>query len=819
MARPPRRPAFFDDVGADEDLLSALTWAGGQGGLDDDGTYAAAPTVDSCARFLARLDDTALTAVLAARPDSCRPPTPCGFARLAQRLCGAASLAEAMESCDRDEVRLLQALAARDGTSTVADLVLVTGSDESLVAATLDRLTRRALVWPEGPSITAPSALVAHWTGHLTGRSAHRIARGVRADELRVAVDALGIRSTGLRKPELEAAYGAAFAELAALRDHVAELGPEAITTAAMLGAGATSMYVDYHLRATFEAGCAQLTHAGLAVRLDRFRVEVPREVAVAGWLAGIDLALTGAPEIAVATDVPGTGADEAQSLLAIVTALLDEAGARAVAALKSGGVGAKERSRLAGLLATDAGTVALCVDLASATGLLARTDHGYGPSDHYRGWRDAEPAAQWASLALAWLQFEHASTRRRLGEGKEVAPPLPLDAGVRGLRRSLLQAGRGPDGGLRDLVGVVAALPWLHPLQHGDPGEQVAQVAATLVESGLLGLTHAGALSTLGTSLLDALAAADPLTELIARSGVHLAAEACTLILQSDLTALVTGRADSELAELLITAATNEARGNAELWRFSPAGVRNALDHGWEADRILAVLQTRTDREVPQPLSYLVHDVARRHGNLQIHPGACVLTGDEALVAEVAVTRALRALHLRVIAPTVLVSLSHPDTVLETLRRAGLFPVRTDADGIVQLDARPDGATPAWGEVPGSSCLSPRSAGVTATPAELFADLRADPEGRSALSRRTPQRSAIAQQVRHLTADEIDLLTHAIEAAAPVRIGYHDRTGSHTVRVIIPAAHYGRWITAWCQLRNAEREFTLANISSASPA
>ncbi len=49
--------------------------------------------------------------------------------------------------------------------------------------------------------------------------------------------------------------------------------------------------------------------------------------------------------------------------------------------------------------------------------------------------------------------------------------------------------------------------------------------------------------------------------------------------------------------------------------------------------------------------------------------------------------------------------------------------------------------------------------------------------------------------------------------------ITYRDANGTRTVRKIQPQQLYGKWIDAWCHLRNAQREFSVANIESVSPA
>ena len=85
----------------------------------------------------------------------------------------------------------------------------------------------------------------------------------------------------------------------------------------------------------------------------------------------------------------------------------------------------------------------------------------------------------------------------------------------------------------------------------------------------------------------------------------------------------------------------------------------------------------------LPQPLEYLVTDVARRHGTLRARSVGCVLRADDpALLAEIAATKALATLRLSLLAPTVLASTLPLDRTLAALRAAGYAPVGEADDG-----------------------------------------------------------------------------------------------------------------------------------------
>ncbi len=65
----------------------------------------------------------------------------------------------------------------------------------------------------------------------------------------------------------------------------------------------------------------------------------------------------------------------------------------------------------------------------------------------------------------------------------------------------------------------------------------------------------------------------------------------------------------------------------------------------------------------------------------------------------------------------------------------------------------------------------------------------------------------------------ELTLLADAVENHRDVVIAYRDNNGTRTVRRIQPNQLYGKWLDSWCHLRDAQRDFSVANIESVGPA
>ena len=93
----------------------------------------------------------------------------------------------------------------------------------------------------------------------------------------------------------------------------------------------------------------------------------------------------------------------------------------------------------------------------------------------------------------------------------------------------------------------------------------------------------------------------------------------------------------------------------------------------------------------MPQPLTYLIDDVARRHGLLRVGSASSYLRCDDpAVLDELMAGRAGATLRLRRLAPTVVVTPTAPDVLLDRLRELGLAPAAEGGDGSVVV-SRPD--------------------------------------------------------------------------------------------------------------------------------
>ncbi|WP_219417802.1 helicase-associated domain-containing protein [Pseudonocardia nigra] len=753
----------------------------------------------SFAQYLGRLDAGRLTALLQHRPDVLVEPVPRTVEELAFRLNGVESLLHAMRVMNRDEVAVAR-LIAMLGEADLATLASRLRAPEAEVRQVVDGLCGRGLAWALDARLGLPERLAEHFAAGLAHfRPLAHIARQSRVHDLKTAVEGLGGDPSGLRKPELVELLDALVRDPVRVAAALTDLPPPARHHLEQL-CRADGMYF-FGGMGGGAGPLAVLARSGLMVAGQYGRAELPREVAV-HLLLGDGHTLTGRPQVPPSADAPDDGRAGAEAAVLALTTLLDETRSRPLPALKKGGVGARERKRLGTRLAmTDP---ALWIDLADATGLLTAAPEGYRATAGYDGWREAEPALRWARVALAWFGLDLAPTSRETDDG-EVPPPLPLESAAGMLRRALLRAAA--EG--RSVRAAGEQVDWFCPLHQYDEVGRARKVGAAVQEAALLGVIVGDRLSALGEHLVAVAGRPDAVEELARRCADLLPEARGLLVLQSDLTAVVSGQPSAAAARLLAATATPENRGTATTWRFTPESVRAALDAGWTADELLSGLAAISGQPLPQPLDYLITDVARRHGSVRVRGSRSCIVGTEPEITEILHTRSLRTLHLSRLAPTVLTSPFELDDVLARLRAAGFAPMAEDADGVAIVPERTSEAPPAVHE------LRPRARARLAAP-DLAARLLA--AGSAPPVQASPSHAELANLAPRLDAAEVALLAHALDGGHDVRIIYRNKEGNRTVRDIQPRQLYGRWLNSWCHLRSGEREFAVAGIEAVGP-
>lgn len=606
------------------------------------------PLVD----WLRAQDDATLAALLALRPDLAVPP-PTDLTVLATRAAIRASVVRACDDLDTVTLAVLEALVVAEADAEpveVAEVRRLLGPDvpAEATAAALDRLRERVLAWGPDDAIS--------------------IVEAVR--------EAVPRYPGGLGRPAAGLVGSTALPRLLAEADDEERRVLRALAAGPPIGRS----------RGDPSGPVGRLLAKGLLVRVDAETVELPRQAGLAlrGDRPLGPISVTPPdmhPRDRGADVVDGTAADAALRVLRQVEALIAAWGRTPPPVLRSGGLGVRELRRVAKEIDADETTAALVVELAVAADLVGT---GEGPNQEWVPttaadvWAAGGPETRWSLLARTWLDLPRLPGL--VGRRDEAGRPIPplSDAVRRPLagrdrRRVLAGLAELPPGTAAGSPAALAdVLAWWAPRRGGRLRDEV--VTWTLAEATTLGVVALDALSGPGRALLD-----HP-DSIVAALRAALPAPVEHVLLQADLTAVAPGRLEPELARELGQLADIESAGGATVYRFTESSVRRALDAGRSAADVHELLARRSATPVPQALTYLVDDVARRHGRLRGGTAASfVRSDDDVLLAEVLAHRDAPTLELRRIAPTVLVSPLPLAELLDGLRAAGFSPAAED--------------------------------------------------------------------------------------------------------------------------------------------
>jgi Helicase conserved C-terminal domain len=732
--------------------------------------------------WLADLPDERLIRLLELRPDLTQPP-PGTIAALAARATSRQSVKAATDELDFLRLALLDGLLVLHADTTAVPLtklieLIGERAGEDTVTAAVDDLRQRALVW--GGSALRVAAECAAGMPWYPGQA---IVEGTdhTAEEIAARLDGLDTAQRELLARLLEGS------PMGRTRDAAPGTPPD--------------------------RPVQRLLSAGLLRQVDDETVILPRLVGqvLRGEVPGPVELTPPDPVVSTTTaaDVDAVAAGAAIDLLREVEVVLETLSATPVPELRSGGLGVRDVKRLTKITGIDEHRLGLIVEVVSAAGLIAagmpepEPPDGAGPywaptvaADRFI---ESPAAARWQLLASTWLDLpgRPGLIGTRGPDGKPYAAlsdslystAAPLDRRLLLAVLADLPAGAG--------VGTAEAskaMIWRRP--RWAVRLQPEPVSDLLEEAHALGVVGRGAISTPARSLL----AGEPAEDVVAAMAKVLPRPIDHFLLQADLTVIVPGPLERDLAEQLAAVATVESAGAAMVYRVTEASIRRALDTGRTASELHTLFQRHSKTPVPQGLTYLIDDVARRHGQLRVGIAASfVRCEDAALLAQAVAAPAAQQLEMRLLAPTVAVSQAPIAEVLAALRGAGLAPAAEDSTGTI-VDIRARGArvpTP-----PRRRVYRTAPSPTAQTLGAIVAVLRKVARTPSGMLRLDP---AVA----------ITQLQDAAISQTSVVIGYVDPAGVATQRVVAPINVRGGQLTAYDPATGRVREFAIHRITS----
>ncbi|MFI6828465.1 helicase-associated domain-containing protein [Kribbella sp. NPDC050241] len=745
------------------------------------------------AEALRTWDDAALGLLLQRRPDLAMP-IPADTGQLAARATTNASAARAINRLDEFGVDLLESLSALPEPVDLAALATGVAQPVEVVQPRVDELLKLALVWGSEDDLRP----------------------------IRAVHELLGPTPAGLG-PVTTRHFGD-------LDQLIEDAGPDAREVLAKLTWGPPTGSVEKAERpvtiASARTPVERLLARGLVVPKDANTVVLPRQIGL-HLRGGRVLASTrptpppldGKTVSASIADRAAAGA--ALDLVRQVDRALEQLGTEPPPVLRTGGIGVRELRSLAGKIGAEEQTTAAVLEFAYAAGLVAAAEIGTSefwlPTSAYDDWLDLDLAHRWAQLVSAWFSGMRAIGligRRDSGGATAAARERLINALAPDLERLLapevrvltVQALSKADAGTAPAPeSVVTWVAWHRPRRGGQFRDDL--VEWTITEAALLGLTGLGALAQHARPLLDAEPTVDDLAEAISPLVPEPVSE---VLLQADLTAVAPGPLVRVVQDELSAMADVESHGGAAVYRFSEASVRRAFDLGRTADQLHKWLAEHSRTPVPQPLTYLIDDVARRHGVLRLGTASTYLRCDDENVLTQLLSSNLPGLRFRRLAPTVVVSPSPPDMVLSRLREAGLAPLAETFDGVVHVTS---GGTRRGDTPRRRSSRDFADSAVDLTDEQVKAVIEKVRAGDRIAAERPADEGLIEATA---PAETIAVLTNAAESHTRTWISYVDHNGTASERIVEPVRVADGWLTAYEDTTDHPRTYALHRISTA---
>jgi len=722
--------------------------------------------------YLRSVDDAALLDLFTARPDLVTPVPP-DIASLAVRACSAPSLARAIDSLNQWQFQVLEVAACLNEPFLEKSVITLTDKEAK---SALEHLVKIGLVYPSDDGMRLPTQL---------------------RDVIGTEPAGLGPASMAkLKLSELDDAPADAKKVLERL-----EWGPPRGSVGDIKNPG---------------PGVTWLLEKKFLVPLDQRTVILPREVAIA--LRGGKIhkerfikqpSLTGAKRIEQQVNLAAIA--NVSTVLRWVEELLNFWADEPADALRAGGLGVRDLKIVATHLGVDESCTAFVAELAYLASLISiDADDRILPSNKFDIWLMQTPADRWQMLASQWLITSRVSGLVGRAEAKNVAALGPeLDrvnaARVRALTLELLRENQGIAPEWNSFKDV---LSWRAPVRRNSSlQDELAEW--TLREAEWLGITGQGALSKFGAQFLDG----DDLSSI----NEDLPKTVDHILIQSDNTAIAPGPLEHEISQALAMMAEIESRGGATVYRFTESTIRRALDHGKTGDEIKTFLVKTSKTPMPQPLEYLIADVAKKHGKLRVgNTSSFIRCEDTALISQIMNDKKLEILALRRIAPEVVICDMDATDAMRVLRECGYLPAGESANGMILTGPKSNRSL--------TKPRPPRVIGEVETPdtETLKTAIRALRTGEKSTYRQTRLRQVASQalgQLPRTTANEtMEILNQFIIEEKTLSIGYADNNGGVTHRIIDPIRISAGALIARDHATGEVQSFRIPRITGVAP-
>jgi hypothetical protein len=704
----------------------------------------------------ARADD-ALASIFKLRPDLVSP-VPNDFSALAARATSTPSLVRALDSINMWHYQIIEAACALPEPFKKSEIVAVT-SEETAFA--LDHLWQMGLLYKEGNNYRTPTNL-----------------------KMLIGDEPAGLGPIAVKKFDFS------------ILKEIPKASEEVL---AKLTWGPPRGQIGNIKKPGNAIGW--LLDNGVLVALDSNTVALPRDVAIKlrGGKIHKDM-VSKAPNLigkeVVQKQIDLAAIANISTILRWCEELLHNLSDEPPTALRTGGLGVRDLKKIAEHLGIDETCAGFVAELCYLGGLLViDSDDQILPTSAFDIWLTKSAEERWYSLVVLWLDTSRVSGLIGKNSDKNVAPLGPeLDrAGASLIRRSTLKVLNDNPQLTPDVKSLQEIVKWINPQRANND-----YVEWTLREAEWLGITGQGALSTFGSNLLNEKEVLE-IESALPKPVDH-------ILIQADNSAVAPGPLTPELASEMGTIADIESRGGATVYRFSDSSIRRGLDHGKTGDQIKTFLSKISKTPMPQPLEYLITDIAKRHGRLRVGSAhTYIRCEDEGLVQQILHDKKCEHLRLRKIAPQVLVTDFELAEVIGELREFGYLPAAENSGGVLlsQPNLRRSKSRPKPPRII-SEFTAPKDAIVTAAVKTI----------------RAGERSKKVEPIIPGTSsnETLALINQYINEGKSLIISYADNNGGVSNRIIEPISISLGTLTARDETSDEILQFRIPRINGVAP-
>jgi hypothetical protein len=702
--------------------------------------------------------DEELANIFRLRPDLVTP-VPNDFSALAARATSTPSLVRAIDSLNLWQYQIIEAACALPEPFKKSELVAVTSEQTNFA---LDQLWQMGLLYKEGNNYRTPTNL-----------------------KLLIGDEPAGLGPFSVKKIDLDTLKKVPKASQEVLEKLI--WGPPRGQIANIKKPG---------------NAIGWLLENNVLVALDSHTVALPREIAIKLRGGKIHKEIFSNPSKLSGKKIEQKQIDSAavaniSTILRWCEEFLHNLSDETPTALRTGGIGVRDLKRIAEHLGVDESCAGFIAELCYLGGLLViDSDDQILPTSAFDLWLSKPAEERWYSLVILWLDTSRVSGLIGKSGDRSIAPLGPeLDrAGASLIRRTALKVLSENRQISPDFKSIQEIIKWWNPKRANSDF-----VEWFLREAEWLGITGQGGISTFGINLL--FGAEDLGIESALPKPVD------HILIQADNSAVAPGPLLPELAAEMGTIADIESRGGATVYRFSESSIRRGLDHGKTGDQIKSFLIKTSKTPMPQPLEYLISDVAKRHGKLRVGSAhTYIRCEDEGLVQQILHDKKCEHLRFRKIAPQVLVTDFELLEVIGELREYGYLPAAENASGVLlsQPNLRRSKSRPKPPRII-SEFSAPQDAVVIAAVKSI----------------RTGERSRKVEPIIPGTSsnETLALINQYIAEGKTLMISYADNNGGVSNRIIDPISISLGTLTAKDEASGELVQFRIPRINGVAPA